>query len=216
MYCTSHGKGLQSSFVHVPKNPVLKDHGLQYADKCAAAVLTPNVIRAGKMGRWTNSTHVIKAVGGYTGISSSTLACDVNRTVLDERLAMAECLAMEHRPDVYNICRERFVENLSYGGEMEFNRVLKNYDSFYYDALKPHVKDAMSGATYVNVADCFRIHEQMFRRDSKKDVDVNSCKLSLTFAHSGGNYTQLQCKTSHYLAIFFLLNTNFCQCNFFL
>ena len=97
LFCSAHGKDLKAAFVHVPTNPVLKDHGLQYPDHCAAAILTPNVIRAGKMCRYTNSTHTIRAVGGYTGISSSTLACSVDRTIQDERLAMAECLAISHR-----------------------------------------------------------------------------------------------------------------------
>jgi len=53
------------------------------------------------------------------------------------------------------------------------------------------VNDAMCGATYIDVADCFRIHEQIFKRDAKDDVDVKSLKLSLVFAHSGGNCTSI-------------------------
>jgi len=36
----------------------------------------------------------VKAAGGYSGISSSTLACHVDSTVIDEGLAMAQCLAI--------------------------------------------------------------------------------------------------------------------------
>ena len=191
MYCSIHGKGLTSSFVHVPKNPILKDHGLQYADNCAAAILTPNVIRAGRMGRWTNSTHVIKAVGGYSGISSSMLSCDVEQTVCDERLAMAECLAMNHRSDIYHIVRERFLDNTSYGGEVEFIRVLNHYKKHYKNSVETEVEQAMRGATYIDVADSSNIHEQIFKRDSKEDVDFKSCQLSLIFTHSGGKCTSV-------------------------
>jgi hypothetical protein len=144
------------------------------------------------VGKWTNSTHVINAVGGYTGVSSSTLACDIDQTVCDERLAMAECLAMSHRSDVHHIVRERFMDSLCYDGEVEFDRVLNHYNKYYKDSVKSGVNDALCGATYVDVADCFRIHEQIFKRDSKDNVDLKSWKLSLVFAHSGGNCTPLQ------------------------
>jgi len=50
MYCEVHGNGLTESFVHVPMTPIAKDHGFQCSDTLAAATLTPNVIRADKMG----------------------------------------------------------------------------------------------------------------------------------------------------------------------
>jgi hypothetical protein len=47
-----HGKGMFSSTLHVPTNPILGCDGLQYPHVSAAAVLKPNIIRAGRMGRW--------------------------------------------------------------------------------------------------------------------------------------------------------------------
>ena len=62
------------------------DLGFQIPDTCAAAILTPNVIRAGRMGKWTNSSHVVTAIGGYTGISSSSIAEKYDSSFHDERL----------------------------------------------------------------------------------------------------------------------------------
>jgi hypothetical protein len=188
MFCDVHGTGLKKPFVHVAKNPILKDHGLQYPDNLAAAILTPLVIRDGRMSKWTSSTHVIKAVGGYSGISSSVLSCDIKRTVCDERLAMAQCMAMKFRPDIYHISRERYIDDVSRGGEGEFLRVMNHYDSFYRHLVGLRSESAISGATFIDVDDCFRIHDQMFERDAKNDVDANFWKLSLLFPHSSGNH----------------------------
>ena len=93
MFCKSHGKGLFEPIIHLPRNPVLGNMGLRYPDTTAAAILTPNVIRAGRMGKWTNSTHVINAIGGYTGISSSTISQRLDLCVSDDRLMASEFLS---------------------------------------------------------------------------------------------------------------------------
>jgi hypothetical protein len=185
MYCDAHCN-LKRPFVHVPTNPILKDHGLQYPDNLAAAVLSPFVIREGRMSKWTNSTHVIKAVGGYSGISSSTLSCDVKRTFCDERLAMAQCLARNYRADIYHISRERYVEDITTDGEAEFTYIMNHYYKFYHDSVVTRADASISGATFIDVEDCFRIHNQMFQRDTKADVDSNLWKLSLLIAHCAG------------------------------
>lgn len=52
LVCRQHGaKGLCKTMLHIPTNPVLDDYGLQCPDTCAAAMLSPKVIRAGRMGR---------------------------------------------------------------------------------------------------------------------------------------------------------------------
>ena len=122
MVCNGHGKsGLTKPIIHVPLNPVLEDSGFQIPDTLAAAILTPNVIRAGRMGKWTNSTHVIAAIGGYTGISSSSLAEKLDCTVQDYRLSASSYLAAEHRADVRKTLIERFSDIQN--AEAEFNVV---------------------------------------------------------------------------------------------
>jgi hypothetical protein len=83
LVCKFHKNGLTKPLIHVPSNPVLGDIGFQSPDKTAASILTPNMIRAGRMSKWTNSSHVINAVGGYTGISSSSIAQRVDLTLIN-------------------------------------------------------------------------------------------------------------------------------------
>lgn len=92
LFCSHHGKSLTKDVVHVPVHPVLGDLGFEYPDTCAAATLTPNVIRAGRRGVWTNSGHVISAIGGYSGLSSSYISTDYNVHVL-----VGTCRKSEHQ-----------------------------------------------------------------------------------------------------------------------
>ena len=74
LLCRRHGKRLSKSIIHCPMNPVLVNIGFQFPDPCAATILMPNIITAGKMGRWSNSNHVVLALGGFSSISSSSIA----------------------------------------------------------------------------------------------------------------------------------------------
>ena len=73
--CETHGKGLFKSIIHVPRHPHFEEYGFpDYPDTTAAAILCPNVVRAGKMHMWTHSTNVVESIGGYTGLSSSIIS----------------------------------------------------------------------------------------------------------------------------------------------
>ena len=184
LMCRHHGNGLLKSFVHVPLNPVLGDMGLQLTDTCAAAMLVPNVVRAGRMGKWTNSSHVVAAVGGYSGISSSSIAAKVDQRPLNKRLSASSCLAMNNRPDVLNTFRARCA-NL----ELESESV--DYELWHYEQFsKPSVDkvlESMSGATVIDMASSFKISERMFNRGTVNnaitDVKQEAYMLSLVFVH---------------------------------
>ena len=183
MVCNGHGKsGLTKPIIHVPLNPVLGDDGFQSPDTLAAAILTPNVIRAGRMGKWTNSSHVIAAIGGYTGISSSSLAEKLDCTVQDYRLSASSYLAADHRADVRNTLVERFfaIQN----AEEEFQRGLDIYNKYYKPSID-HERSSVSGATFVEVANCFTVNENFASRDvSSNGLNENMASLSLIFVHS--------------------------------
>ena len=186
MMCATHGKGLLHSIVHVPRNPVLGDLGFQIPDTCAAAVLTPNVIRAGRMGRWTNSSHVVTAIGGYTGISSSSIAEKYDCTFHNERLGTACTLAMRHRPDIYEVCQNRLADMP--GGDEELNRVLSLYDVLDKPSGE-EVNSSLVGASSVDIHHSFLMNDRMFRRDTRycendsNDRQLQSWLLALTFVH---------------------------------
>ena len=118
MLCESHGKGLLKSIIHVPKHPFLGDLGLPFVDTTAAAILTPNVIRNGMLGKWTHSNHVVNFVGGYTGLSTSSIAQRVDLSVLDDRLFGSEFFSAENRPDVFNLLKNKYCEQRN--GEEKF------------------------------------------------------------------------------------------------
>jgi hypothetical protein len=187
LLCDYHGSGLAKPVIHVPRNPVLGDLGLQYPDRCAAAILTPNVIRAGRMGKWTNSSHVVAAVGGYSGISSSSLALDVDINVVDTRLAAAQCLAMTHRSDIYHICRDRYSDIPD--GDVEFHHMLDDYNK----RLKPSQHDeltAVEGSTFVDLSDAFSVNDRLVKHFTKDDSSMShrskfeSWQLSTVLVHT--------------------------------
>lgn len=166
MMCSAHRNGLPNSVLHVPKNPILGDVGFQIPDTSAAAILTPNVIRSGRMSKWTHSSHVAKAIGGYTGISTSTLALKVPRTVSDARLSGAECLAMSHRADIYHIARDRVVDDED--GLVDLQRALWYYEK-YQKPTKCEEILALEGSTLVDVADCYVVNKNVNQRDVEEN-----------------------------------------------
>jgi len=193
MLCESHGKGLLKRIIHVPMNPILKE-GLPYPDMNAAATLQPNVIRKGQMGAWTNSNHVVRAVGGYTGISSSSIAMKIDNAVKDERLAMSTALAMNHRPDITNIVQSQYCEIPE--GSHELQHILRYYDSY----CKPSdevMKVCLESGSYVNAFDAFSFNRRINTRDtqevssgleSRSTKKVNLSSLMLTIVHPGNDY----------------------------
>jgi len=66
-------------------------------------------------------------------------------------------------------------------------RWFDDYDNNKKAYVDRCVDEITQGASFIDVADCCRIHQRMFNRDSKDDKDGEKWKLSLTFAHSGGN-----------------------------
>jgi hypothetical protein len=176
MMCDSHGKGLLKPVIHVPMNPILEE-GLPYPDTNAAATLQPNVIRRGQMGAWTNSNHVVRAIGGYTGISSSSIAMKIDSTVKDERLAMSTALAMNHRPDIHNIVRKRYLEMRK--GKDELKRLWRHYDFF-----KPSDDDinwCLEGGSYVHSYDAFSFNRRSRSRDTQDTSLVSEVRPSEKF-----------------------------------
>ena len=168
MFCENHGKGLFEPIIHVPRNPVLGNMGLPYPDTTAAAILTPNVIRAGRMGKWTNSTHVINAIGGYTGISSSTISQRLDLCVSDDRLLASEFLSANHRPDVMTTLHRQYSGRLD--GEKLFEYFLRDFDTNF----KPDAditSDCLMGGTLVYAEETFSMHDQIFNRDRNEHID---------------------------------------------
>jgi hypothetical protein len=171
LLCKSHGKALRKPMIHVPRNPLLGDLGYQSPDTTAAAVLTPNVVRAGRMGKWTHSSHVINAVGGYSGISSSSIAQRVDMTIKDERLAAAQLLSATNRSDVMQTVRQRYLQLVNGQQQLEFD--LRIFNQF----LKPSnqlLADCLRGGTVVYAQDAFNMHNDITSRDSHQDPSENS------------------------------------------
>lgn len=187
LICKCHGKGLLNSVVHVPTNPVLGNVGLQFPDVSAAAVLTPNVIRAGRMGRWTNSNHVVAAVGGYGGISTSSLAVKYDSVIVDDRIAASSCLAMRQRSDIYYIYQQRSADVP--GGVEDLKAMLNWYDRVVRpDSRK--IQQSLEGSTYILVEDCFQVNQRMTKEDTDADEQQSNYNkrrefesLALIFAH---------------------------------
>jgi predicted GIY-YIG superfamily endonuclease len=165
LMCKSHGTGLTESFIHVPLNPVVGDLGFQCVDTSAAVVLTPNVIRSGRMGKWSNSTHIVEAVGGYAGISSSSLSPCITVPCNDERLSAASCLSIRYRSDIYHICRER--EIAFFGDDAHFKRMLNDFDE-RGSPSDADIAQSLKGSTFIDISDCFAVNEQIFGRDTKQ------------------------------------------------
>ena len=140
-------------------------------DTTAAAVLTPHVLRAGMMSRWTHSTNVISAIRGYTGISSSFIATNVTTDVVDDQLGASEFLTADHRPEVYNMLQQQQAERQS--GEPEFKRCVRIYKKMF----KPDddkVEDCLMGGTMIFAEDAYSIHDEIFNRDSNANMDDNA------------------------------------------
>jgi hypothetical protein len=162
LLCKHHVKRLTKSIIHVPINPVLGDMGFQLPDTTAAAVLTPNVIRAGRMGKWTNSSHVINAIGGYTGISSSSIAPKMDVPILNMRLATAEFLSATNRMDVCSTQYQRYA--ILPNGEQQWNEDLMTYKRFLRPSDGKRTQ-CLSGATAVYSHEAFTAHHRLFNRD---------------------------------------------------
>jgi hypothetical protein len=125
MICDSQGKGLFKPIIHVLLNPIIKE-GLPYPDIDAAATGQPNVIRKGQMGTRTNSNHVARAVGGYSGVSSSSITMKVDQAIVDERVATSSVLAMSHRSDTAHIMPNRYLDLPN--DEYELKRLWRHYN----------------------------------------------------------------------------------------
>lgn len=122
---------------------------------------------------------MILAVGGYSGISSSSIAVQPDGCIVDDRLNAAECLAMTHRPDVMRTIRRRYASS-------PHNTENVEYDLRRYNALeKPSAARELSclaGATLIDLADSFTVNQRMFGRDAA-GAETASYDLSLVFAH---------------------------------
>jgi len=112
LLCDFHGGNLRKAIVHVPLHPVLEDLGSQMLDIDAAAYLSPNTIHEGRMGRWTNSSHVLNAIGSHAGISPSSIGQHVDNVCqgADFRLGTATFLAANHREDVRRTIEAQYME----------------------------------------------------------------------------------------------------------
>jgi hypothetical protein len=183
LLCTSHGGSLGDAIVHAPRHPILGNLGAQMPDLNAAAILTPNVVRAGRMGKLTNSSHVINAVGGYSGISSSWISQHLDSDYYrpDERLGAATFMAVNNRDDVRRTVLLRYLE-------MPDGRDLFEHDLEYYDLyLKPEptvTSDCLIGGSLVFTSDAFRMHHSFFNRNSQAVTNSNRTQrnsLSLLF-----------------------------------
>jgi hypothetical protein len=63
--------------------------------------------------------------------------------------------------------------------------VLRHYEKFYKNSVD--ASRSMCGGTLISVADCFRMQQQMFMRDSSAEGQVKDAwKLAINRIHSGG------------------------------
>jgi len=166
LMCASHKAGMSREFIHVPRHPVLGDIGSQYPDQSAAAILTPNVIRAGRFGRYTNSYHVISAVGGYSGISSSSIVPELESTVVDMRLGAATFLAATNRSDVYETTHERYLQMRE--GQYLFDRSMFAYNC-HSKPSDEKCKECLGGGTFVRVEDAYAVHEHLQNKNAQEN-----------------------------------------------
>ena len=199
MLCRRHGNGLQKSIIHCPTNPVLGNIGFQFPDPSAAAILTPNIVTAGKMGRWNNSNHVVLAVGGYSGISSSSIAPKYDRCHLSRRLSEASCLAMVHRPEVLSTYIQRYADSKHLTACLEYE--LDHYERYG----KPTVEEesaSLCGSTFVQLSDSFAVNDRMFKRGTEGNVgEIESYALSMIFVHPTDGFGSKPVDLSKYLNV---------------
>ena len=75
-------------------------------------------------------THVINAIGGYTGISSSTITQRLDLCVSDDRLLASELISANHRPDVMTTLYRQYSGRLD--GEKLFEYFLRDFDTNFF------------------------------------------------------------------------------------
>ena len=171
MLCKDHGKGLMQSIIHVPRHPILGDLGLPYVDTTSAAILNPNIIRAGRLSRWNSSSHVVNCLGGYTGLSTSTIAQRVDLCVTDQRLFETEFFAADHRPDVHHLLEKQYAERPNPGVSFDYCKNL--FDTLYKpDDVK--TSNCLMSGTVVHAEQAYSIHNQIFNRDSNENMDTDA------------------------------------------
>ena len=115
------------------------------------------------MGKWTNSSHVFRAVGGYTSISSNSIAQRVDTTVIDNRLLVSTMLAASNCEDMYHITRQRYREMKD--GDEQFFRDLRHYN-VTFKPPQDHISECLMGSNVVLASDSFAMHNALFNRDS--------------------------------------------------
>ena len=196
LLCRLHGKGLLKSIIHCPTNPVLGNIGFQFLDTSAEAILTPNIITAGKMGRWSDSNHVILAVGGYSGISSSSIAQRLDQCHQSKRLSESSCLAMMRRPEVLRTYVERYTDSEHLTTDLDYE--LDHFERYRKPTME-EVSASLFGATFVQLSDSFAINDRMFKRGTEGDVgEVESCEMSMVFVHPADNFGSKPVELSKY------------------
>ena len=87
-------------FIHVPRNPVLKDKPLDYIDPLATATISPNFVRGGGSNRHTTSYSVVRQVGGAGGLSTFRLGVRPAGDLLSPVDYAASGLVLQHRTDI--------------------------------------------------------------------------------------------------------------------
>jgi hypothetical protein len=151
-------------FVHVPHHPVLKSTPL-HPDILAPATVQPNVVRAPRMGKWTNSSHVINEFGGGSGLSSFHVSPVLDSAPLNITIEENEAnhkLVFERRPDIRD----------SYSFRWSENYVQENL-AFGASLPQECVKEKANLCTYIPGLDAFR-NWQRFQNRHDSDTEARA------------------------------------------
>ena len=91
--------------------------------------------------------------------------------VYDIRLSTSAFFTASHRPDVFNLLHQQYVQRIN--GENEFSQCLTEYETIF----KPpnaQTDNCLRAATMVLADDAFSINNVIFKRDSNINNDENS------------------------------------------
>ena len=168
--CRYHSEKTKQRYIHPPSSPI-SNLSFEGDNSLAPVCAVPRTIKSFKAKTYTNSYHLNKVMGNYSGVDSINLTDQTLNSAqsrIDESLRK-DALAARGRKDYKNfITRKSKKEEL--GWEDSINHILEKSDQLWTeDEFQRVKKKHLKGATYMPIEQAFEV-DYLLRTESKKEI----------------------------------------------
>ena len=151
--------------LHVPKDPI-QPKTEKFPDIWAAAAVCPHVIRNPKLTKFNATSHVIKEIGSYSGMSSFSLLpyhrlepSDLGHPCATNSKTK---LLYEQRPEVKSCFESKFPETIKENSEIILDKK--------YEVSKQKVNEAKYGSSYISLEDSYIGWRELVGKDDASEI----------------------------------------------